>query len=218
MSFWKGKKGFTLIELLIVITILGILAATLVPRIIGAPAKARDSIRTTDLKRIVTALETYNAENGRYPASAGCVRFETGGAGNTTALGQTLSAYLGDVELGDPSGVSAALEFDFDGAGVIDDIDEICENTLGVDIGGYFYIPLSAAGNANEAYAIIADVELPVGTTTPHYATTGVVEGWYDGAVGVDFDTAVTNDPLDVSNLGDVTDGDRDLYVIVGPY
>ncbi|KKR25748.1 MAG: hypothetical protein UT55_C0031G0009, partial [Candidatus Peregrinibacteria bacterium GW2011_GWE2_39_6] len=42
------KKSFTLIELLIVITIIGILAVALVPRIMGGAPRARDVKRKAD--------------------------------------------------------------------------------------------------------------------------------------------------------------------------
>ena len=74
MKICKRLHGFTLIELLIVITIIGILAVALVPRITGGPAKARDATRKADLQQIATALEFYNDDTGDYPESTGdCV-------------------------------------------------------------------------------------------------------------------------------------------------
>lgn len=67
------NRAFTLIELLIVITIIGILAVALVPRITGGPAKARDATRKTDLQQIATALALYADDNaGDYPTLSGC--------------------------------------------------------------------------------------------------------------------------------------------------
>ena len=66
------KKAFTLIELLIVITIIGILAVALVPRITGGPAKARDATRKIDANSIASLLEFYADDNGGiYPSSTG---------------------------------------------------------------------------------------------------------------------------------------------------
>ena len=62
-----AQKGFTLIELLIVITIIGILAAALLPNVFGATAKARDAARLADLNQMVTAIESYNGDSSAYP-------------------------------------------------------------------------------------------------------------------------------------------------------
>jgi prepilin-type N-terminal cleavage/methylation domain-containing protein len=57
-------KGFTLIELLIVITIIGILSVSIVPRLTGGPAKARDAQRKADIQQIATAIEFFADDNG----------------------------------------------------------------------------------------------------------------------------------------------------------
>lgn len=64
MNFIETKKGFTLIELLIVITIIGVLAVAFLPSLLGAPAKARDVQRMTDVNKIAAHLTSLHAKTG----------------------------------------------------------------------------------------------------------------------------------------------------------
>lgn len=61
------NKGFTLLELLIVISIIAILAATLIPNIIGFDADARLASTKTNLNTLRTRLSLFRAKEGRYP-------------------------------------------------------------------------------------------------------------------------------------------------------
>ena len=52
---------------MIVIAIIGVLAATLLPRLQGAQERSRDSWRITALKSTAAVLEVYFSDNGQYP-------------------------------------------------------------------------------------------------------------------------------------------------------
>ncbi len=98
----RKRKGFTLIELLIVITIIGILAVALVPRISQGPARARDVQRKADLSNIASSLELYYADIGSYPVAATVECLAPG-----TGTGDLLEDYLGGTFPTPPSGASA---------------------------------------------------------------------------------------------------------------
>lgn len=64
------QQGFTLIEVMVVVVILGILAAIVVPRIMGRPDEARIVKAQQDLRAIGAALDLYRLDNFNYPSTA----------------------------------------------------------------------------------------------------------------------------------------------------
>ncbi len=70
MTLKTKQEGFTIVELLIVIVVIIILAGLVLVTFNGVQQKARNTERTTDIKAIESHLETYNAQNGKYPTLA----------------------------------------------------------------------------------------------------------------------------------------------------
>lgn len=65
----RGQSGFTLIEILVVVALIGLLAAFVVPNVMGQSEKARVDLATSEMKVIATQLELYRLHNGRYPTT-----------------------------------------------------------------------------------------------------------------------------------------------------
>ena len=61
--------GFTLIELMVVILILAILAALVVPRVIGKADQAKVSKAQADLATLSSALQEFRVNCDRYPTT-----------------------------------------------------------------------------------------------------------------------------------------------------
>ena len=64
-----GMHGFTLIELLVVIIILAILAAVVIPRVIGRTDDAKIAAATANVSTFDGELEKYKLDTGSYPSS-----------------------------------------------------------------------------------------------------------------------------------------------------
>lgn len=64
------SNGFTLIEVMVVIVILAVLAALIVPKVLGRPDEARAVAARQDIATIMQSLKLYRLDNGRYPSAA----------------------------------------------------------------------------------------------------------------------------------------------------
>lgn len=64
-----ARRGFTLIELMVVLVIIGVLAALIVPNVIGRADDARATAAKTDVNNLMQALKLYRLDNQRYPTA-----------------------------------------------------------------------------------------------------------------------------------------------------
>lgn len=65
----KPRAGFTLLEVMVVIVILGVLARTVVPNLLGNKEKADRQKAISDIVALENALDMYRLDNGRYPTT-----------------------------------------------------------------------------------------------------------------------------------------------------
>lgn len=63
------ESGVTLIEMMVVLVIIGIVAALVVPNVIGRPDEARVAVASADLRSVAASLEMYRLDNRTYPTT-----------------------------------------------------------------------------------------------------------------------------------------------------
>lgn len=62
-------SGFTLVEIMVVVVILAVLAALVVPRVVGRTDEARAVAAKQDIAATLQALKLYRIDNSRYPSN-----------------------------------------------------------------------------------------------------------------------------------------------------
>lgn len=65
----SAPRGFTLIEIMVVVVIMGILAALVVPKLMGRTDDARIIAAKQDIATVMQALKLYKLDNQRYPTT-----------------------------------------------------------------------------------------------------------------------------------------------------
>ena len=63
------QRGFTLIEIMVVVVIMGILAALVVPKLMGRTDDARIIAAKQDIATVMQALKLYKLDNQHYPTT-----------------------------------------------------------------------------------------------------------------------------------------------------
>jgi len=87
----SDERAFTLIELLVVIAIIIILAGLLFAGLRGAQEQARRTQAKNDLTQIVTAVNAYYTEYGKYPLVTADTTYGPGGTANNALFNELRS-------------------------------------------------------------------------------------------------------------------------------
>lgn len=82
----KDQKGFTLVEVIVVLVILAIMAAVLIPSLIGYIDKSRQNTVVSETRSIVTAVQTLASEKYAKQNDSSTTVYTLGTVAGTTVI------------------------------------------------------------------------------------------------------------------------------------
>jgi general secretion pathway protein G len=65
----QSRRGFTLIELMVVVLIIAVLAALVVPRLVGQQTEAKIGATKSQIGRVASILQKFRLDCDRYPTT-----------------------------------------------------------------------------------------------------------------------------------------------------
>ncbi len=170
------KRGaFTLVELLVVISIIGLLSTIAIVSMNSARSKSRDTKRIADIRQIITAMQLYYQDNGKYPDASGALGCSCG----SSALGYCCLGYAEGVSchVGTGHGCAALNSALSSYMANIPDDPEHAPNTYG---SAYLYLNQDSVGGS-AAPALHWGYDQVSNSTNCYGGTFG---GWGGGSAG----------------------------------